>query len=308
MCSASFLEGTTVQLEAVGSGKYEFFEWSGSCVGKDPACKFSVTRNVEVQAKFQVPASPPAPPPIPKRFTVSVVTNGSGSVSSLPAGISCGTISLACIASFREGTTVQLEATSRGQSEFVEWAGSCVGKDPRMCIFSVTQNVSVQAKFQVSQTVVVDPPVNPPVTPTPTPPTITAPDFMKLIRRYDQLLIRALGLNNPTGLEEVLNVNGDEYTRVTELISREAGKGCYLNIRPLNVPQLGASSVTGRSARLTVNRRWNATEICANSINNLGDDQYPYFSLTTELVFDGTNWRISRTRANPLRQKRPFFR
>jgi uncharacterized repeat protein (TIGR02543 family) len=55
-------------------------------------------------------------------FTVGIT--GSGTVRSTPAGVSCN---VTCTAKFREGTTVQLQATPAEGYEFTGWSGACSG-------------------------------------------------------------------------------------------------------------------------------------------------------------------------------------
>ena len=77
-------------------------------------------------------------------FALGVTRNGAGSgtVSSAPAGINCGT---ACSASFTSGTSVALTATPASGSSFAGWGGACSG----LGACSVTMNAaqSVTASF-----------------------------------------------------------------------------------------------------------------------------------------------------------------
>jgi YVTN family beta-propeller protein len=63
---------------------------------------------------------------IPTSHTLSVVQEGSGSgtVTSTPTGINCGT---SCAASFTSGTTVSLAASPASGSQFTGWSTNCVG-------------------------------------------------------------------------------------------------------------------------------------------------------------------------------------
>jgi List-Bact-rpt repeat protein len=55
-------------------------------------------------------------------FTVGIT--GSGTVRSTPAGISCN---VTCTSKFKQGTTVQLQATPADGYEFTGWSGACTG-------------------------------------------------------------------------------------------------------------------------------------------------------------------------------------
>ncbi len=72
---------------------------------------------------------------IPTSHTLSVVQEGSGSgtVTSNPAGINCGT---SCAASFTPGTTVSLAASPASGSQFSGWSTNCTGAGP--CNVSLT--------------------------------------------------------------------------------------------------------------------------------------------------------------------------
>jgi hypothetical protein len=77
-------------------------------------------------------------------FTVTVQKqgNGSGTVTSSPAGIDCGS---ACSGQFQEGTTVSFNAAAAPGSAFAGWGGDCSGTGP--C--AVDGNGTVTARFEV---------------------------------------------------------------------------------------------------------------------------------------------------------------
>ena len=79
--------------------------------------------------------------------TLSVVKSGSGSgtVTSAPAGISCGTT---CSQSLVPGTTVTLTAVAASGSAFAGWSAPCSGTGT--CRVTVTAGVSVKATFNPS--------------------------------------------------------------------------------------------------------------------------------------------------------------
>lgn len=70
--------------------------------------------------------------------------NGSGTVTSSPAGINCGPT---CVATYSNGTTVTLTATPDAGSRFRNWSGACSGTSPT-CVVSMTTNRSVTARFR----------------------------------------------------------------------------------------------------------------------------------------------------------------
>jgi hypothetical protein len=88
-----------------------------------------------------------AAPPSGSGSYLSVVKSGTGSgtVTSKPAGINCGTV---CAESFTEGTAVTLTATSGGSSTFTGWSGACTGKGP--CVVVMDAAKAVVASFALA--------------------------------------------------------------------------------------------------------------------------------------------------------------
>jgi plastocyanin len=70
---------------------------------------------------------------------------GQGTVTSNPAGISCGAV---CAAGFPSGGTVTLTAVAAGGSSFSGWSGACSGTDP--CEVNVSGAKKVTATFTSS--------------------------------------------------------------------------------------------------------------------------------------------------------------
>ena len=83
----------------------------------------------------------------PHLVSVTLAGNGSGTVTSNPAGINCGPT---CAASFDYGQNVTLTASPSTHSTFTGWSGSgCTGTAP--CILSVTAASIVTATFTLVQ-------------------------------------------------------------------------------------------------------------------------------------------------------------
>ena len=70
------------------------------------------------------PSKSPPRSPSAARVNVSKAGNGSGVVTSAPAGIDCGA---ACNANFTVGTVVTLTAAANVGSTFTGWSGDCTG-------------------------------------------------------------------------------------------------------------------------------------------------------------------------------------
>ena len=91
------------------------------------------------------PADAPAAPPA--SLTVVKNGNGSGTVTSTPAGINCGND---CTTSFAPGTVVTLAAAPDADQLFTGWSGGgCTGTDK--CGVTMTTDTSVQVAFAKQQ-------------------------------------------------------------------------------------------------------------------------------------------------------------
>ena len=127
-CSVNFPLDEQVTLDALAlSGSFTGWTVNGSgttCAGTG-VCTLTMSEAQSVVATFN---SSPPPPPGP--LTVSALGNGSGTITSTPAGINCtitnGTTSGTCtFSSFPTGTTnVTLAETPTGSSTFAGWLGS----------------------------------------------------------------------------------------------------------------------------------------------------------------------------------------
>jgi len=137
-CSTTFASGTSVALTAAPASGAVFSGWSGACSGTG-ACTVTLAAATTVGAAF-------APAPV----TVTVVRAGlgSGSVTSAPAGIACGTT---CAASFASGSSVLLTATPAAGSVFAGWSGGgCAGNGT--CTVTPTSAATITATFASSTT------------------------------------------------------------------------------------------------------------------------------------------------------------
>jgi hypothetical protein len=79
-------------------------------------------------------------------YGLTVSKTGSGTVSSSPSGINCGTT---CSATYASGTSVTLTASPASGYSFSGWSGACSGTGA--CTVSMSQARSVTANF--SQTI-----------------------------------------------------------------------------------------------------------------------------------------------------------
>ncbi|QNL18864.1 hypothetical protein HXX25_05595 [Hyphobacterium sp. CCMP332] len=80
-----------------------------------------------------------------RTLTVSLPGVGSGTVSSAPAGIDCGT---ECSQDYTLGTSVTLTAAADTGSTFAGWtAGPCIGTTTATCAVTMNADTSVSARF-----------------------------------------------------------------------------------------------------------------------------------------------------------------
>ena len=114
-CSEAYPSGTSVTLTATPAAGSTFAGWSGDSDCADGVLTMSAAR--ACSATFSAVTGTPAPA---YTLTVSTDGNGDGTVSSQPAGISCGND---CSESYPAGTQVTLSATPAPGSRFFGWRG-----------------------------------------------------------------------------------------------------------------------------------------------------------------------------------------
>jgi len=136
-CSEVYSHGTPVTLTATPSANSTFSGWSGACTGTG-SCTVSMIGPNVVTATFAIATYP---------LTVALTGSGSGSVSSSPAGISCGAD---CSEVVNHGTVMTLTASPSFGSTFTGWSGGgCTGTGT--CTVTVTSATSVTATFTLNK-------------------------------------------------------------------------------------------------------------------------------------------------------------
>jgi subtilisin family serine protease len=132
-CSASFDSGTSVTLTATAAAGSRFAGWSGGGCSGTGTCQVTMNEATSVTATFTL------------QHTLSVTKGGTGtgSVTSSPAGINCGST---CAASFDSGASVTLTATAAAGSDFTGWSGGgCSGTGT--CTVTLNADTTVTATF-----------------------------------------------------------------------------------------------------------------------------------------------------------------
>ena len=134
-CAHVFTAGTQVTLTATAAAGSTFAGWSGGGCSGTGTCKVTVINDTGVTATFNTT------PPVTHTLTVSL--NGSGSVTSSPAGINCGAT---CSHGFTAGTPITLIAAADSGSTFSGWSGGgCSGTGN--CVVTLNSDTAVTATF-----------------------------------------------------------------------------------------------------------------------------------------------------------------
>jgi len=139
-CSQVYGVNTTVTLTAAAASGSSFAGWSGACTGTG-SCSVVMSQARSVTAIFNAVTVATA------RLSVTKTGAGVGTVTSSPAGISCGTD---CSESYSTGTSVTLTAAPAAGSSFGGWSGACTGTGA--CTVSMSQARTVTATFNLAGT------------------------------------------------------------------------------------------------------------------------------------------------------------
>lgn len=146
-CSATFAAGATVTLTPAASSGSRFGGWAGACNGPGN-CSVTMNQPATVSARFEE---------LPVLTVTGDGGDGSGTITSSPAGISCtiasGDVSGTCSAQFNQGASVTLSADPSGSNRFGGWGGACSGSGS--CSVTLNQSSTVSARFLAPSPVLV---------------------------------------------------------------------------------------------------------------------------------------------------------
>jgi uncharacterized delta-60 repeat protein len=135
-CTETFTQPVPVTLTATPAAGSIFTGWSGGggCSGTTGSCQVEMSSDQSVTATFALAE------------TLSITTAGSGigKVTSMPAGITCGS---ACSHAYAYGTTVTLTASPSSGSSFKGWSGACSGTGT--CTVTTNAATTVTATFKL---------------------------------------------------------------------------------------------------------------------------------------------------------------
>lgn len=133
-CKANFPEGAQVTLTATAGANSTFAGWTGANCSSSLTCVVTLSASETVTATFNIIQSEPV---------LTAIVQGSGTVTSSPAGINCPQT---CNASFSTGTQVTLTAAPATGSIFVGWGGACSGTS-LTCGVTLSSSLTVTATF-----------------------------------------------------------------------------------------------------------------------------------------------------------------
>lgn len=135
-CSATYPWGTSVTFAATPGASNVFAGWSGGRCSGTTDCTVVLWDDFALTATFN-------PVPVTTQLTVTKSGTGSGTVTSSPAGINCGTT---CTGTMAGGASVTLTAAPTVGSVFQGWSGGgCSGTGT--CVVTLNANTEVTATF-----------------------------------------------------------------------------------------------------------------------------------------------------------------
>jgi secreted trypsin-like serine protease len=152
-CSFGYESGS-VTLTATPAAGSTFAGWGGACSGTGQ-CVVTMDQARNVTAQFT------SPTPVTRVLTVVKQGGGTGTVTSTPAGINCGTTCSTTSATFDHGTPVTLTASAASGSTFAGWDGEGCSSTGA-CVVNMDQAREVTATFGVQASSPAPPPADDP--------------------------------------------------------------------------------------------------------------------------------------------------
>ncbi len=135
-CSEAYLQGAAISLTASPASGYVFSGWSGCATVSGATCTVTMSAAKSVKATFNA---------IPK-YTLKVTKSGTGTVTSAPSGINCGSD---CSEVYLKSTAIGLTASPASGYVFSGWSGGCTGIGS--CNLAMSAAKSVKATFAIKR-------------------------------------------------------------------------------------------------------------------------------------------------------------
>jgi hypothetical protein len=136
-CSFAFADNAAVTLTGAAGANTAAVQWSGcDSVNIENKCKVAMSAARGVTATFNL---------LQRELKVTKAGNGTGTVTSSPAGIDCGST---CAATFAHGTAVVLTASPGPNTLPVAWSG-CTSVSEGECNVTMSAAKAVTATFKL---------------------------------------------------------------------------------------------------------------------------------------------------------------
>ncbi len=134
-CAQDYDYGTAATLTAAPGEGQDFERWEGACAGTatGTVCRLEMKEARSATARFR-----------PQKRTLAVTKTAGGSVSSAPAGISCGAD---CAQDYDYGTAVELTAAAESGYDFASWGGDCSASASSTCELTMDEARTASASF-----------------------------------------------------------------------------------------------------------------------------------------------------------------
>lgn len=137
-CTEFYDQGAQVTLSASADPGSTFTGWQGACTGAGAVCTILVNAATDVTAVFTLNQY---------QVTAAKAGNGLGQLTSIPAGLACGSD---CTEFYAYGALVTINASADPSSTFAGWIGACSGNTP-VCTITIDTAKSVTAIFMLNQ-------------------------------------------------------------------------------------------------------------------------------------------------------------
>jgi len=139
-CTENYADGTVVTITASADSGSTFSGWSGACTNTSGDCLETMTEAQSVTATFTLDQH---------QLEVSLTGDGSGSVSSVPSGITCTSgAGSDCTEAYDYSIVVTLTANPDSGSTFSGWSGDCTNTFGD-CVETMDSAAVVTALFEL---------------------------------------------------------------------------------------------------------------------------------------------------------------
>jgi predicted outer membrane repeat protein len=140
-CTENYADGTVITITASANSGSTFAGWSGDCTNASGDCVVTMDAAKSVTTTFTLDQH---------ALSVTVTGDGSGSVSSVPSGITCTSDAGSdCSETYDYSTVVTLTANPDSGSTFSGWSGVCTNTSGD-CVATMDTDIILTATFEVS--------------------------------------------------------------------------------------------------------------------------------------------------------------